>query len=58
MCLGKVFGLFQVKAAIVTLLSKYRVELSDKMTDAPKQSAKAFMLYCDTGVWLKFVPRE
>lgn len=58
LCLGKVFGVFQVKTCIVSVLSKYRVELSDKMTEPPKQSPKSFTLHCDTGVWLKLIPRK
>lgn len=57
LCIGKYFGVFQVKAALASVLSKYRVELSDKMVNEPTQSPTAFILHCDSGVWIKFVKR-
>lgn len=56
--MGKVFGVFQVKAAVVSILSKYRIELSDKMTAEPTPFPKAFMLHCESGIWIKLVPRK
>lgn len=57
LCIGKYFGLFQVKACLASILSKYRVELSDKMLNEPMQSPTAFLRQCDSGVWIKLVKR-
>lgn len=58
MCVGKNFALFQIKIAIATIIQKYKVELSEKMVNPPSISTKAFLLHCDTGVWVKFVKRK
>lgn len=57
LCLGKNFALFQVKMAVAAIVRNYKVVLSEKMTSPPEISVKAFLLHCDTGVWVKFVKR-
>lgn len=57
LCLGKNFALFQVKMAVASVILKYRVVMADKMTVPPKISVNAFLLHCDTGIWLKFQAR-
>lgn len=58
LCLGKSFALFQVKMAVAAIVRNYSVLLADKMTSPPEISAKAFLLHCDSGVWLKFQKRN
>lgn len=54
LCLGKNFALFQIKMALASIIRSYKVELSKKMKSPPAISAKAFILHCDTGIWLQF----
>lgn len=57
LCLGKNFALFQVKLAVLEIVQKFRIVLSDKMKAPPAISVKAFLLHCDDGIWIKFQKR-
>ncbi|XP_058834358.1 probable cytochrome P450 308a1 [Topomyia yanbarensis] len=57
-CLGMKFALSQVKIGIVTLLAKYRVELSDKQQLPLEFERTSFMLTPKSGIWIKFVERS
>ena len=55
--MGKNFALFQVKLAVLEILRKFNVVLSDRMKEPPAISVKAFLLHCDDGIWIKFQKR-
>lgn len=57
LCPGKNFGMFQVKAAVASILSKYHVELASKMGELT-QSPTSFLLQDVSGVWIKFISRK
>ncbi|KAH8385476.1 hypothetical protein KR093_007930 [Drosophila rubida] len=57
MCPGMRFGLAQTKAALVTLLRDYRVELPDNCPPLEKSNV-TFLTAPKSGVWLRFVRRQ
>ncbi|XP_065086803.1 probable cytochrome P450 308a1 [Ochlerotatus camptorhynchus] len=57
-CLGMKFGLTQSKIGIATLLTKYRVQQSDKQQLPLEISRKSFLLSPKNGIWVKFVERR
>ncbi|GAB0093201.1 Cytochrome P450 [Sergentomyia squamirostris] len=57
-CLGMRFGLFQVKVAIVTLLSNYSIQLAAKQTVPPEISVQSFLRAPKNGIWLTLTKRQ
>lgn len=57
-CPGMKFGLAQSKIGIATLLSKFRVRLSDKQQLPLEFSKTSFLLAPKNGIWVNFEKRQ
>nr|CAD7587223.1 unnamed protein product [Timema genevievae] len=57
-CIGLRFGLMQVKAGLVYLLSKYKLSSCDKTTVPPRFDPRTIVASPLGGVWLKVTPRR
>ncbi|XP_055684667.1 cytochrome P450 6j1-like [Lutzomyia longipalpis] len=57
-CLGMKFALFQVKAAISSILRNFDISLSPKTENPLKFSKKSFLLVAEGGIWVKFEKRQ
>jgi cytochrome P450 family 6 len=52
------FGLLQTKVGLVTLLSKNRIEVSNKTSVPLKYDTKTAIMTAAGGIWLKIVKRK
>ncbi|XP_043282771.1 probable cytochrome P450 6a13 [Venturia canescens] len=55
-CPGSKLGILQVKAAIATILSSYRIQVSPKMIDPPRINPQYFLVSALGGFWMKLRP--
>ncbi|XP_059617655.1 uncharacterized protein LOC132262400 [Phlebotomus argentipes] len=57
-CIGQKFGLFQVKAAISSILRNFNISLNKKTHDPLRISKKSFMYVAEDGIWVNFTERK
>jgi len=55
---GMRFGLLQVKLALVTILSRFKVEMSAKTLNPMKFDPKSLVPFPEGGLYLRLVPRD
>ncbi|KAJ9577523.1 hypothetical protein L9F63_005896, partial [Diploptera punctata] len=58
LCIGMRFGLMQTKVGLITILSNYEVQVSEKTPIPLKYDAQALVLAPLGGMWLKIVNRS
>lgn len=57
-CIGMRFGQIQIKVALTSILSKYKVEVSERTPIPSIFDKKSFVLTCKGGMWLKIINRN
>uniref|UniRef100_A0A1L8E459 Putative cytochrome n=1 Tax=Nyssomyia neivai TaxID=330878 RepID=A0A1L8E459_9DIPT len=57
-CIGMRFGLFQVKVALYTLLSKYNIRVAPKQQQPLGVNVQSFLLAPKEGIWLTLEKRQ
>ncbi|XP_059617375.1 cytochrome P450 6j1-like [Phlebotomus argentipes] len=57
-CIGQKFGLFQVKAAISSILRNFNISLNKKTREPLQISKKSFLPVAEGGIWVNFSERN
>lgn len=55
-CIGQRFGLLEIKIAVSSVLTKYRLERSPKTPEPIKYAVRSIILQSTVGIPIKFVP--